>query len=136
MAAYAITTEYVGINSVDMSTYVKSAVLTTNLSTEDSTTMTDTWSELVTGVRSGSLDIEWVSDFANGLQDDLLWALFILDASTTYEVRPTSAVVGTSNPKFTGSMIVNGHAVGGAHGALAQSSTSFPLTGACTRAEA
>ena len=136
MAAFVIVSEYVAVNSVDLSTYVKSATLNCELSTEDSTTMTDTWSEHVAGIRSASLDIEFVDDFANGLLDDLQWALFIADAAVTFEVRPTSSAVGTSNPKFTGSLFVNGHSVGGAHGSLAMKSVSYPVTGAVTRAEA
>jgi hypothetical protein len=90
----------------------------------------------VPGVLSASLAIEFVDDFANGLLDDLQWALLIGRAAVTFEVRPTSAVVGTSNPKFTGSLIVNGHQVGGAHGSLAGKSVTYPITGAVTRAEA
>lgn len=136
MAAFVITSEFVEINSVDLSTYVKSATLNCELSTEDSTTMTDTWSEQVAGIRSASLDIEFVDDYADGLLDDLQWALFIADAAVGFEVRPTSAVTGTSNPQFTGNLIVNQHSVGGAHGSLAQKSVSFPVSGAVTRAEA
>lgn len=136
MAAFVITSEYVAINSVDLSAYVKSATLTTELSTEDSTTMGDTWSELVAGVRSASLDVEFVDDFANGLLDDLQWALFIANSSVTFEVRPTSAAVSTNNPKFTGNLLVTSHSVGGSHGSLAMKSVTYPVTGAVTRAEA
>ena len=136
MAAFAITSEYTSLNAVDYSTYIKSSVLTCELSTEDSTTMTATWATLVPGVFTGSLAIEFVDDFANGLLDDLQWALFIAAASTAFEVRPTSAAVGTGNPKFTGSVLVTQHSVGGAHGSLAQKSVTFPVTGAVTRAEA
>ena len=136
MAAFVITSEYVAINSVDLSAYVKSATLNCELSVEDSTTMGDTWTERVAGVRDASLDIEFVDDFANGLLDDLQWALFTANTAVTFEVRPTSASVGTDNPKFTGSLLVTEHSVGGSHGSLAQKSVTYPVTGAVTRAEA
>lgn len=136
MAAFTYVDAFVSINSATMSSDVKSVTVDVNLSTEDATTMGSDWTVLVGGVLSGTLNIEFVDDMANGDVDDLIWALLIARTSVAFEVRPDSASVGTSNPKWTGSVLPNSSQVGGAHGSLAMKSVSWPFTGTVTRAEA
>jgi len=134
MAVFAFTDGYVALNTVDHSTDIKSVTLSMSGASLDSTTMGDTWTEQTPGVASGTLSIEWVDDVANSALDDILFALF--NTVTTFEIRATSAAVGTSNPKYTGSVHVNGHPIGGSHGDLAMKSVTYPLSGTVTRAEA
>lgn len=136
MAAFTYVDAYVALNSVDHSTSIKSVTVDVNLSTEDVTTMGSDWQKLIGGVLSGTLNIEFVDDMANGAVDDLIWALLIARASTPFEVRPDSASVGANNPKWTGSVLPNSSQVGGAHGSAAMKSVSWPFTGTVTRAEA
>jgi hypothetical protein len=135
MAVMALTTEYTALNGVDESANIKSSTLTIDVNPLDVTDFASAgWTESIGGLKSGTLAIEFQDDVANSGIDDKLWAM--LGTVVTFEVRLTSAVVGTSNPKWTGSVLINGHSVGGAVGDLATKSLSFPTTGAVTRAEA
>ncbi|WP_330242013.1 phage tail tube protein [Streptomyces sp. NBC_00525] len=134
MAKMVLTSEYVGINSVDYSDNVRKAELTVEVEDKDVTTFgSDGWTEVLGGLKSGELKVEFLQDFAAGQVDEDMWAL--LGSVVTFEVRPTSAVVGTSNPKFTGSILVNGwNPIEGGVGDEASVSVSFPVSGAVTRA--
>lgn len=134
MAAFVLTDCYLSLNATDVSDYVKSVTLDAQVSTEDSTAMGDTWTEMTPGVKSGSLQIQFNDDVANSAIDDVLWGIF--GTSVAFELRPTSAAVGASNPKWTGNVIIQGVPFGGAHGSLASKSVTFPTSGTVTRAEA
>ena len=135
MAVYALTSEYLAINSVDRSADIKSAVLTVDAAALDTMDMASGgWMEQIAGTKSGTLTVEFQDDAAASAIDSVLWALF--GTVTTFEVRATSASVGTGNAKYTGSILVNQFAVGGAVGELATKSLTFPTSGAVTRATA
>ena len=135
MAVMALTTEYVAINGVDESANIKSATLTVDVNPLDVTDFASAgWTEVIGGLKSGTLAIEFQDDVVAAAIDTKLWAL--LGTVTTFEVRLTSAAVGASNPKWTGSILINGHSAGGAVGELAMKSLTFPTSGAVTRAVA
>lgn len=133
MAVMALTSQYTALNSVDESSNIKSSTLVIDVNQLDTTDFASNgWVEYIGGLKSGTLSIEFQDDVAASAIDSKLWAL--LGTVTTFEVRLTSAVVGTSNPKWTGSVLINQHGVGGAVGDLAMKSLSFPTSGAVTRA--
>ena len=134
MAVLAFTDAYLVINSVNLSDHVKSVTFTADVATLDSTAMTDTWTENIAGLKSGSIAVTFNDDFAASSVDATLWPL--LGTSTTFELRPTSAAASATNPKWTGSVLVNQHTVGGSIGELGAKSLTFPTTGAVTRATA
>ncbi len=134
MAALVFLDAYLSIAGVDQSDYVKSVTLNVEVDTQDSTTMGDSWRENTPGLKSGTLEVEWLDDFADGLIDDDLWAL--IGTNVAFEVRPTSSAVGTSNPKYTGTVTIKDHSVGGAVGELGMKKSSWPTSGTVTRAEA
>jgi hypothetical protein len=135
MAVMCLTTQYTGINGVDESANIKSSTLTIDVNPLDTTDFASAgWVEQIGGLKSGTLSIEFQDDVAAAAIDTKLWA--ILGTVVAFEVRLTSAVVGASNPKWTGSILITGHNVGGTVGDLATKSLSFPTTGAVTRAVA
>jgi hypothetical protein len=135
MAVMALTTEYTSINAVDESSNIKSSTLVVDVAQLDTTDFASAgWVEYIGGLKSGTLSIEFQDDVAAAAIDSKLWAL--LGTVVAFEVRLTSAVVGTSNPKWTGSVLINSHSAGGAVGDLAMKSLSFPTSGAVTRATA
>jgi hypothetical protein len=135
MAVFAITSEYVGLAGVDYSAHFKSATLTVDAAQLDTTDFASAgWTEVIGGLKSGTLAVSIQDDVANSSIDDILWPL--LGTVATFEIRPTSAVVGTSNPKYTGSVLITGHSIGGGVGELAMKSLTFPTSGTITRAEA
>lgn len=134
MALFVFTDAYLAINSVDQSDYVKSVTLNMEVAEVDSTTMGDSWTEMLAGLKSATLEIEWADDVTDDLLDEDLWGLF--GTLVSFELRPTSAAVGVSNPKYTGTVLVKDHSLGGAVGDLAQKKSSWPVSGAVSRATA
>ena len=135
MAVFAITSEFTSLNGGDLSQYLRSSVLTVDVDELDTTDFASAgWTDMIGGLKSGSLAMTFNDDVAVSTIDSILWPL--LGTVVTFEVRPTSAVVGTSNPKWTGSVLVTQHTIGGGVGELAQKSLTFPTSGAVTRATA
>lgn len=135
MAVMALTSQYTSINAVDESANIKSSTLVVDVNPLDTTDFASSgWTEYIGGLKSGTLSIEFQDDVAAAGIDSKLWAL--LGTVVAFEVRLTSAVVGASNPKWTGSILITGHSAGGAVGDLAMKSLTFPTSGAVTRATA
>jgi hypothetical protein len=97
------------------------------------------WRDRIQGLGSGSFDVEWNQDYAAGAIDATVWALATAAAGTaSVVVRPGStAAIGTSNPEYRFSVVLTGwNPIDSAVGDLATVSTSWPITGAVTRATA
>lgn len=135
MAVFALTSMYTALNGSDRSADIKSSVLTVDAAQLDTTDFASAgWVEVIGGLKSGTLQINFQDDAANSGVDDILWGL--LGTVVTFEVRPTSSSVSSSNPKYTGSVLITSASIGGAVGELAMKSLTFPTSGAVTRAEA
>lgn len=142
MATYVVTAQQVTINSVDITTlgYVRSASLELTGDQVEFTNMASSGArEYKLGLKTGTLNVEFSEDFANSASatDQLLWGLFNTGTAVTFELRPTSAVVGVTNPKYTGSVLpVNYSPFTASVGDGATTSISWPTTGAVSRATA
>ncbi|WP_433537597.1 phage tail tube protein [Micromonospora sp. CA-249363] len=136
MAKMVLTAAYLAINGTDLSTYTNSIELTTEVDEKDVTTFgSGGWKEVLGGLRSGGLSIEFKQDIAASALDSIMWALF--GTVVTFEVRLSNASVGTSNPKYTGSVLVKEWApISGNVGDDASVKVSYPTSGAVTRATA
>lgn len=135
MAKMVFTSNYVALNGTDLSAYCNKAELSVEVEDKDVTTFGSAGhKEVIGGLKSGTLALEFKNDFAAAALDAILWPL--LGTVVTFETRPTSAAVGASNPKWTGSVLINGHGAGGGVGDEATQSQSYPTTGAITRATA
>jgi hypothetical protein len=123
------------LNAGDLSAHIKSSTLTVDVNPLDTTDFASLgWTEAIGGLKSGTLVINFQDDVVAASIDSILWPL--LGTVVTFEVRATSAVVGASNPKYTGSVLINQASIGGAVGELAMKNLSFPTTGTVTRAVA
>jgi hypothetical protein len=127
---------FLSINGVDRSSWTSRAEVAVEAETKDITTFASGgFKENLSGLKSGNIAIGFKNDTATGQLDELMWALFIASTAVTFEVRGTSAVVGASNPKYTGSLIVNGWTpVSGAPGDVNEFSVTYPTTGPVVRA--
>ncbi len=133
MAVFCLTSTYLALNGTDRSASVKSVTLTVDAAQLDTTDFASGgWTEVIGGLKSGTLAVEFQDDVASGEIDSVLWPLF--GTVVSFEVRGTSASVGTSNPKYTGSVLINQASIGGAVGELAMKSLSFPTSGTVSRA--
>lgn len=94
------------------------------------------WRERIGGLKGGTVDIEWLQDYASGGIDSVAYAL--VGSTASMEIRPAgTAAAGTSSPAYQFSVLVTGwNPIDSAVGDLATVSVSWPITGAVTRATA
>ena len=110
MAKFVLTDASVTINSVDLSDHVASVTLDITADEIEETAFGQTFKSRLGG----------------------LWPL--LGTVTTFEIKPTSDAVSSTNPKYSGSVLVNQHQpVANGVGELASFSVSFPTSGTITR---
>ena len=131
-----LTSTFLGLNSVDRSSWTSKVEVAVEVEEKDVTTFASAgWKEVLGGLKSGNIAITFKNDVADSALDDTMWAL--LGTVVAFEVRPTSAVVGTSNPKYTGNVLINAWTpISGSPGDVNELSVTYPTSGAITRAEA
>jgi hypothetical protein len=134
MPTMVLTAQYLSIGGTDLSAYTKKAELAVEVEEKDVTTYSSLgWKVSIGGLKSGTLAVEFLNDFSAAALDSIMWPLFGTVAA--FETRPTQSVVGTSNPKYTGSALIKEWApITGSVGDEASVSVSFPTSGAVTRA--
>jgi len=134
MAKFVLTAEYIALNATDLSAYCSSGALTVEAESKDTTTFgSNGWHEELSGIKSGQLALVFKQDVAAAALDSIMWPLAF--TVVTFEIRATQSAVGTSNPKYTGSVNLKGwNPIGGSVGDVAEVSITYPTTGAITRA--
>lgn len=132
MAIQALTGSVIQINSSDISAYCKSWTLSLDVADLDTTDFASSgWTERIGGLKSFTLAVELMDDFAASAIDDDLYS--ILGTVVTFAAKVNAGAISTSNPEYQGSILIKPHAVGGAVGDLAVKSLTFPGTGAIVR---
>jgi hypothetical protein len=129
-----LTAEYLSINANVLSEYTRKCELTVEVEEKDVTNYASAgWKEVLGGIKSAGLAVEFLQDFAATELDSIMWPL--LGTVVPFEVRADQAAVGTSNPKYTGNVLINGWSpLTGSVGDEATVSQDFPASGAVTRA--
>lgn len=138
MARLVLTDAYVVLASTDISQYVTSVTLSSTLDVVETTSMASTSRTRVAGLRDNQVVLEFNQDFASGALETLIYpsdATTKIGTAVAMEVRPTSAAVGPTNPKYTFSaLITEWQSLSGSVGELATVSASWPISGAITKA--
>jgi hypothetical protein len=131
-----LTAAYLSLAATDVSEYTSKVEVTAEVEEKDVTVFTSGgWKEVKGGLKSGAIAIEWKNDISDNELDELLWPL--LGTNVAFEVRASSAAVGTSNPKYTGSVLVKSVSpIAGSVGDVNAQSPTYPTSGAITRATA
>jgi hypothetical protein len=133
MAVLALLNEYVLFNSVNLSDHVRAATVTAEASALDSTAMGDSWTENTGGLKSGTLTIEVLDDFAAGSIDATIWAAFNTGTAVAVAVKAVNDTITTSNPEYQFNVLPNQWSAGGSLNEMASKSLTYPITGAITR---
>lgn len=136
MAKFVVQNPVIVLNGGTVSTAAASCTISFEADDNETTNFgSGGWRERIGGLKSGTFDVEWHNDMASGAIDDVIWGLF--GGTAAVRVRPGgTAAVGTSNPEYRFDVLVNAWSFEGAVGDLATSSTSWPISGAVTRATA
>ena len=133
MAKFVLNDASVVINSVDLSDHVSSVTLDITSDEILTTAMGSDFNTRLGGLKDGSLSLEFQNDFAASEVDATLWPL--LGTVTTFEVKPTSDAVSATNPKYSGSVLINNvQPLANGVGELATMSVTFPTSGTISRA--
>lgn len=134
MPKMVLLNAFVSLNSTNLSTNANKIELTWDAEEKDVTTYGSGGAkEVLGGLKSGTLAIEFKQDFAASALDSIMWPL--LGTVVPFEVRSDQAVVGASNPKWTGSVLIKEwKPIQGSVGDEASVGVSFPTSGMVVRA--
>ncbi|MFF3346077.1 hypothetical protein [Streptomyces sp. NPDC002779] len=134
MPKMVLLAEYLSINGTVLNSYTKKAEVAVEVEDKDVTNYASLgWKEVIGGLKSGELGVEFLQDFAAAQLDAIMWPL--LGTVVAFEVRADQAAVSASNPKYTGNVLIKGWSpITGAVGDEATVSQTFPTSGAVTRA--
>ncbi len=135
MARIVLTDAKIVIGGVNLSDHITSVSLSTSEDVLDTTGFgVGAARTRVAGLADNSVTLEFNQDFAASSVEATIYPL--LGTLTTVVVTPTSATGGTAtNPSYTFSALVSEwQPLSGAVGELATVSTTWPISGAITKA--
>lgn len=134
MPKMVLTAEFLSINSNDLSEFTRKAEVAVEVEEKDVTNYKSLgWTEVIGGLKSGTLACEFLQDTAATKLDAIMWPL--LGTVVPFEVRADQAAVGASNPSYSGNILITGWSpITGSVGDEATVSQDFTTSGAVTRA--
>jgi hypothetical protein len=128
-----LTDAYISINSNVVSDHGNKVEIPIKVEDKDATTFGQTWKVRRGGLKDGNLNITFLNDYVAANLDDIMWAL--IGTVVAFEIRATSGSVTTSNPKYTGNILIQEwKPISGKVGDLVEVDVSFPTSGTVTRA--
>jgi hypothetical protein len=124
------------LNSVDLSDHIESVKIDYNADMLEITAMGMTEHRFLSGLKDWSIEVVFFQDYASGSVDATLHAL-VGAAAWAFEFRPSTAAVGVTNPKWTGSSVLEGHQpLSGSVGIIQKVTSKLRAATALTRATA
>jgi len=122
------------INSNDVTEWCAKVELTDEFEEKDVTTFDSGGARKVLGgLESGSIGITFRNSHTAGELDEVMWAL--RRQVVPFTVRADAAVVSTSNPQYSGNLLVNQWSpIMGSVGDVNEFDVTFPLSGPLVRA--
>jgi hypothetical protein len=136
MAKYVVTNPVVKINGTDVSASCAAASLELTSTDVDVTDFgSNGWTEIIGGLKSGTVSLDFHNDYAVGGINAILNPL--VGTIATVAINPNGTAVSATNPTWTATVLVNSVSpVAGAVGDLATFSVSYPTSGSVTFATA
>jgi hypothetical protein len=136
MPKQVVLSRFVSIGTADISNALSGASLEITVEEVDKTSLGSAgWREVAAGLKSGSVTLNFMQDYAVGAIDSLLYPLIGTEATVT--IRSSSATVSSSNPAYSAVVLISQYTpIAGAVGDLATFDVTFPTIGAITRATA
>jgi hypothetical protein len=132
MAIYVFLDGYLNLNSNTLSTSAKKITLNATVVDQKTTAFGATWESRLGGLKDGKLSVTFNQDVSAAALDSIMWPL--LGTVFTFEVRATSGARSTSNPGYTGSILLTEWTpIDGSVGDLAEVTVSVPTSGAVLR---
>ena len=133
MAKFAATDYKVTINGTNLSTNLNSVELALESDDLETTAFGTTFRERIGGLKSGSLTLQFMQDFAAASVDATLFPLY--NTLATVVITPTSSSVSATNPSYTAVCLINSYSpMASSIGDIATFSITVPTSGTVTRA--
>lgn len=133
MSSFAFLDARIELNSVVMSSFATSCTLKIEADDQENTTFGNTYRTRIAGLKNWTVDIDFNSDFAASAVDQTIWPL--VGTLTTIKIRPTSSAISTTNPEYSGSVLITEYTpLDGGVGDVANLSVSWPGSGTLARA--
>ena len=137
MAKYVVTSNTVTLNGGTVSPSVARAELVLNAAEVDVTDFgSNGWTEVIGGLKSGTVSLDFHSDFGSGAVSALFQDL-VGTIGTVTMIAGNGTAPSATTPRYTATVMINSFTpVAGAVGDLSTFSVSFPTTGAVSYATA
>lgn len=137
MAKYVVTGTTVKLNGSDISSSCARAELVINSAEVETTDFgSGGWTEVIGGLKSGTVSLDFHSDFGAGAVSALLQPL-VGTIGTVVLIAGNGTAASSATPAYTATVLVNSFTpVSGAVGDLSSFSVSFPTTGSVSYATA
>ena len=137
MAKFVITTNAISLNGTDISANCARAELVINAAEVDTTDFGSAgWTEVIGGLKSGTVSLDFHSDFgASGVSD--LFQDLVGTIGTVTLIAGNGTAASATTPEYSTTVLINSFTpVAGAVGDLSTFSVSFPTSGAVSYATA
>ena len=130
-----VATDYkVSINGTDFSQSIAQVNLEISSDDVETTAFGGTFRTRIGGLKDGTLQLDFMQDFAAGSIDAVLFPLIQNNSLATVVITPTSGTVSATNPSYTALCLVNQYTpFASSVGDLATLSVSWPTSGTVTR---
>ena len=138
MSKYVVTGNNVSFAGVDVSASVTRAELTISSTEVDVTDFASGgYTEVVGGLKSGSISIDFQQDFGTGGIGETLTEDLVGTIATVVIIAGNGSVASATTPSYTASCLISSVTpVSGAVGDLSTYSVTWPTTGAIVKAVA
>jgi hypothetical protein len=135
MPKFAAVDYKITVNGTNLSTNLNSVELALESDDLETTAFGGTFRERIGGLKTGSLTLQFMQDFAAGSVDATLFPLY--NTLATVVITPTSSSVSTANPSYTAVCLVNSYSPHASSvGDIATFSVTWPTSGTVSRAVA
>lgn len=132
MAKMVLSNASFVINSVDLSSSVKSVTLSYDADMQENTTMGAGTHTFMGGLKNWKMDVEFMQDFAPNLVDATIFP--IVGTTVTVTLKAVNAATSATNPAYTGLGIVATYTpIGNSVGDAAMAPISISAAGALSR---
>ena len=134
MAKFVSNDYKVTINGTDFSQSIAQVNLDISSDDVETTAFGSTFRTRINGLKDGTLQLDFMQDFAASSVDATLFPLLGASTFATVVITPTSSAISATNPSYTAVCLVSQYApFASSVGDLATVSVSFPTTGTVTR---
>ena len=135
MAKFYAQDYKITVGTTNLSTSINSVTLDITADQVETTAFGSTYRTSIGGLKSASVSLDFMQDFAAGSIDALLFPL--MGSTVAIKIAPTSGTVTATNPEYRFDALVTQYQpFAGSIGDIASLSISWPVTGEVVRGTA